>query len=319
MPPRRDWTTSARTRLPAALVLLVTIGVGWNVASSRGDRPESPLASPTNDIALLEPTSTDQPGRTPIRAATIPPTDIPATVAPTSSPTVAPTEPPAATERPAVPDNATGQAIIVDGTFVDRRQVAFSFDCGEGRGYTEQVLDLLDTYGVKGNFGVTGEFVAENPDLVERMVRDGHQVFNHTQSHGSWTGASPGTAPLTDEQRTADLLRPQQAVEELTGYDMRPFFRPPFGDYDADALTLLSDNGYGYLLWWTCDSGAWEGIFAADIVAHCAPDNPDAGGPGYIILMHPAQEQDYLALPDLLQAYLDAGIEVVTFDQYVQP
>lgn len=69
-------------------------------------------------------------------------------------------------------------------------EVALTFDAGADRGYAEAILDTLDEYGIKASFGITGHWAEENPDLVARMVEDGHMVFNHTWTHRSFTGFS---------------------------------------------------------------------------------------------------------------------------------
>ena len=48
-------------------------------------------------------------------------------------------------------------------------------------------------------------------------------------------------------------------MRDLTGYEMRPYFRPPYGDYDEATLSYLYDNGYSQTIWWTCDTRGWAG------------------------------------------------------------
>jgi peptidoglycan/xylan/chitin deacetylase (PgdA/CDA1 family) len=107
-------------------------------------------------------------------------------------------------------------------------------------------------------------------------------------------------------------------VEAATGYTLAPYYRPPYGDYDMDALRLLKAEGYEYTLWWTCDSLGWSDTTPDEIVERCAPDAP-GGGPGAIILMHVTQEGDYLALEGLVAAYNAAGYEFVTMEEMIQP
>ena len=80
--------------------------------------------------------------------------------------------------------------------------MALTFDAGADRGHAEQILDTLANYGVVASFGLTGHWAKENPDLVERMVAEGHMLFNHTYSHRSFTGfsTSEGEAVLTQEE-----------------------------------------------------------------------------------------------------------------------
>ncbi|HEY2593413.1 MAG TPA: polysaccharide deacetylase family protein, partial [Chloroflexota bacterium] len=68
--------------------------------------------------------------------------------------------------------------------------VALTFDAGADRGYAEAILDTLKTEGVPASFGMTGQWAQANPDLVQRMVAEGHRLINHTWEHRSWTGLS---------------------------------------------------------------------------------------------------------------------------------
>ncbi|HEV2074246.1 MAG TPA: polysaccharide deacetylase family protein [Thermomicrobiales bacterium] len=310
-----------QTRQPALLVLLITtiVAIGWGGTTlnpvARGSDPGS---RDTTGLSVALPTTYPQ---EPARTASPEPTDAPET---TPNPTVVPTEPltpasePAETPRPPVPENTFDQSYIVERGESGRMEVALTFDAGEGAGFTSEILDFLAANNIKGSFGITGEWAREHPKLVQRIVDDGHHLFNHTDSHRSWTGVSTTGEPLSPEDRIAELERAERTVQDETGYSMKPYFRPPYGDYDVEGLELLKEQGYEYTLWWTCDSLGWNGATAAEVVERCGPD-ADGGGPGAIVLMHVAQENDYLALDELVEAYRAAGYDFVTMEQMIQP
>lgn len=319
-------TTADRQRhysaRPAAVLVVALAGVialfGANAARSNEPLDVSaPTAEVTQaaDVALaptLPPaTEIPQPTRTPLPSPT-----------PTSEPTPEPTIPPTPveTERPiAPPTGLDTQSYVYSRGESGRKEVAFTFDAGEGPGHVAEILDILDSHGVKGSFGVTGEWAEANPDLLRRIVDDGHMVINHTYDHASWTGESMGTSPLTREQQVDEVTRTEQVILDITGYDTKPFFRFPYNDYDKSNLETLKQAGYDYTLFWTCDTLAWNGNTAAEIEQMCSPDDPDHGGPGAVILMHVVQDQDLAALPALIEAYQAEGYDVVTMDQMVQP
>lgn len=266
---------------------------------------------PTTEALLIDLSSTP--------VATTVPTQEPA------PPTAVPTEEPTPTAEPAesgrgtftVPENTTGASILVERGPADKRYVALTFDAGEGAGYTTEILDFLKEHGIKASFGTTGEWARENPELIQRIVNEGHLLFNHSESHRSWTGVSPATTPLTDAERTQQVVDADKAVEEIANWSMQPFWRPPYGDYDGPGQVLLAQLGYDYTLWWTCDSLAWNGYTADQIVEWCGP-NTSRGGPGAIILMHVSQEQDYLSLDQLVADYEAEGFEFVTIDKMIE-
>lgn len=309
--PLRTVASLARIAALVALVLVATAG-GSHLVSTRSQADPAPAPTevaqltPT-EAAIVDLTSTETPIAT---TAPVLPTAVPTEVA-----TVAPTEAPAQTGRGTfpVPENTTGRSIVVERGPENTNTVALTFDAGEGAGYTTEILDILKQNGLHGSFGVTGEWARENPDLVNRILDEGHLMFNHSESHLSWTGASPGTEILTDQQRTDQVMGAHDAVLDVADWSMAPFWRPPYGDLDAEGQTLLHTLGYDYTFWWTCDSLAWNGLTAEEIADRCASDT-DLGGPGAIILMHVSQEQDSLALEQIIADYDAAGYEFVTLN-----
>lgn len=311
------------TRQPALLVLLITtiVVIGWSdTALNPMAHGSDPGTGDAGDIAVALPVTDPQEQA---QAASTEPTVAPeptATLSPTAVATDAPTPTPELVEmpRPPVPENTLDQSYILERGESGRMEAALTFDAGEGAGYTTEILDFLAERNIKASFGITGEWAREYPDLVQRMVDDGHHIFNHTESHRSWTGASTTGEPLPPEDRIAELEGAERAVYDETGYSMKPYFRPPYGDYDIDGLKLLKEQGYEYTLWWTCDSYAWDGATADEIVERCGPNGP-GGGPGAIVLMHVTQENDYLALDEMVAAYRSEGYEFVTMEQMIQP
>lgn len=194
--------------------------------------------------------------------------------------------------------------------------MAITFDAGDGRGYTLEILDLLDRYGVKASFGVTGEWAETNPDLLREIIDRGHHVMNHTYSHRSFTGESPGTEPLTPEERRAEIVDTEEVIREIAGYEVAPYFRFPYGDYDRSDLALLKELGYDYTMWWGCDSLAWMGSTAEDIVQRCGVEQ---ASPGAIVLLHVDPEADFKALPGLIETLQAGGYDLITLEQLIQP
>ncbi|MDQ3410918.1 MAG: polysaccharide deacetylase family protein, partial [Chloroflexota bacterium] len=219
---------------------------------------------------------------------------------------------------------AAGETTIFAKGTSGRREIALTFDAGAGRGNGPEMLDRLADYGIRASFGVTGQWASANPDLVRRMVAEGHMIFNHTWSHQSWTGrstaADPAAAtkwqPMSSADRISELERTEAAIQEISGYNVRPYFRPAYGDYDAGVLADLAAAGYPAMVMWSCESYAWKGWSAEDIVAYCTTNMAD----GDIILLHVgAQGADYDALPGLIEGLAAQGFAFVTVDEILQP
>lgn len=103
----------------------------------------------------------------------------------------------------------------------ERREVALTFDDGPS-GNTHEVLDVLREYGVKATFFLVGREVERYPELAQRIVRDGHDVGNHTYSH-SWTFPLRSGAAVRVE-----LQRCSASMVRVLGFSPT-LFRPPFG------------------------------------------------------------------------------------------
>ena len=224
----------------------------------------------------------------------------------------------ATTRPPAPPDPGTGLSEVIEGGSNGRLEVALTFDAGADAGYGAEILDLLRGEGIPATFGMTGVWAQANPALVQRMVAEGHQLINHTWDHPSLTGANTGMPPLTPEQLAAQLWDTENLVSEITGgYEMRPYFRPPYGDYDAPSLGYLYDNGFYLSIWWTCDSHGWAGWGAQEIIDYCTTNIKE----DEILLLHVGASAagDFEALPGLIQFFRDNGYEFVTVEQMLQP
>lgn len=315
---------------PILLFLLLAVATAMGLSgaslnpSATGDAGDGLAEVPPTGVAMPGYGGATTPGATEAAAeptVAVSPTGTPRaqeTLAPSPTaeqePAVTPT--PVETPRPEVPENTTGASIIVERGVSERDLVALTFDAGEGPGYAEEILDFLAAEDIHASFGLTGDWMREHPETVQRMVAEGHMIFNHSDTHLSWTGASTTGEPLTEDQRIDELMGAAVAAEEIAGYETAPFWRPPYGDYDAEGQALLADYGYDYTLFWTCDSLAWNGTTPEEIAQRCAPD-AEGGGPGAIILMHVTQEADYLALEQLVAAYKAEGYEFVTMEEMI--
>ena len=192
------------------------------------------------------------------------------------------------------PDQPPAQAALVQLGDQSQRVVTLTFDCGSDSGSTSAILDLLHSRGITAAFGVTGQFAATYPALVQRMAREGHQVMNHSYTHRRFTD-------LSSSERATELARAEQTFNKL-GVSSAGWFRPPEGATDAGVEADLAKAGYYLDVKWTIDSKGWmtnprstvqtvlNAIFASGQLRN-----------GAIILMHVGElSVDYAALPSVL-------------------
>jgi peptidoglycan/xylan/chitin deacetylase (PgdA/CDA1 family) len=211
---------------------------------------------------------------------------------------------------------AAGVAQVVRIGNQSRRMVAFSFDAGADPGYTALILDVLRENGIRASFGITGRWAEQNPELVRRIVKEGHSLINHSYDHPSFTGLSTGKPPLTRAERWEQLDRTEAIIRDLTGATTLPYFRPPFGDYDQPVNEDVGARGYLYNVMWTVDSRGWMGIPAGAIVQRCL----ELAEPGAIYVFHVGgQSQDGPALQAIIDGLRAAGYEMGTVSDVLAP
>jgi peptidoglycan/xylan/chitin deacetylase (PgdA/CDA1 family) len=301
----RQWST----RLCLAAIALATL------SACTGATPgvvKEPTATPPRVVAALAPQTQADPTETPTTQQTAEPTKKP-------KKEKSPTPEPTARVSPPEDDNSGFSQVFDRGTS-GRREIALTFDAGADRGFAEEILDTLKEYGIKASFGMTGHWAEENPDLVKRMVREGHMIFNHTWTHRSFTGYSTADwdeGVLTAEERKQELDDTAELIAKLTrGYDVAPYFRPPYGDLDDSVLADVAADGYWVTVMWSCDSLGWNGASVEQIVERCGTDM----APGDIILMHVGAESlDAEALAPMIESLQSEGFDFVTIEELLQP
>lgn len=190
--------------------------------------------------------------------------------------------------------------------------VALTFDAGADRGYAEDILDRLADEHVVASFGITGNWAKANPDLVRRMVADGHFVFNHTLDHRSFTGVSDSLGGLSAASRRLELDQADAIIAPLIGHTTKPFYRLPYGDDDAHVAADVASAGYSRKVGWTVDSLGWRGLLVQDIVGRCLK----LAAPSAVYIFHVGRaSQDALALPQVIAGLRESGFTFARVDQ----
>ncbi|HEX5506698.1 MAG TPA: polysaccharide deacetylase family protein [Thermomicrobiales bacterium] len=217
--------------------------------------------------------------------------------------------------RLALPAAAAASAQVIGRFATTEPVVALTFDAGADRGNAAAILDTLAAKGVRASFGMTGLYAQANPDVVRRVAAEGHHLINHTWDHRSFTGFSTGQAALTAAERAGELGRTADLVLALTGEELKPYFRPPYGDYDASVLQDVAALGYPLTILWTIDTLGWQGLAADNIVRRTL----SLAVPGAIVLLHVGEgSRDAAALPAMIDNLRARGYGFATVRDYVE-
>lgn len=205
-----------------------------------------------------------------------------------------------------------GQPEIIRAGEHEGHAVAITFDDGPSPSYTPKILALLNHYQAHATFFVLGRKVEEYPGLIKAMLRDGHEVGNHTFDHPRL----PKTDQLTREQE----IEKTGLDLDLVGCPQKPrLLRPPYSAYDNRLVSYL-EHTHRQLVLWSIDSGDWRGLDAAAIVNNVL----GRVGNGSIIIFHDSDEKDQAdrsptveALRVILPALRASGYRLVTVSELV--
>ena len=182
-----------------------------------------------------------------------------------------------------------------------------TFDAGYENGCTEQILDALKEQDVKAAFFLVGNYIEKNPDLVRRMVEEGHIVGNHTMHHPDMSKISD----LTQFQKELEDL--EALFTETTGKVMPKYYRPPQGVYSQKNLEQAQQLGYKTVFW---------SLAYADWRNDAQPTDEQAFSKllprthnGAVILLHSTSQTNARILPELLTRWKEMGYRFSTIDE----
>ena len=124
-----------------------------------------------------------------------------------------------------------------------KKVLYLTFDAGYENGYTPHILDVLKKHNVKATFFLVGNYIKTAPDIVKRMVSEGHTVGNHTFTH-------PDMSSITDKDSFYKELNDlSELYKETVGSEMTRLYRPPQGKFSTDNLLAAKELGYKTVFW----------------------------------------------------------------------
>lgn len=210
-----------------------------------------------------------------------------------------PTPPPPPTNRPLGRQNAYSK--VTTGAPI----IALTYDDGPHPTNTPRLLDILRSRQVRATFYVTGENSRKYPEILRRMVREGHEIGNHTITHSRLT-------KLSQSQIRHEIVGTTQAIKSATGMLPRSF-RPPYGATN-DQLKgwIKAEFGMPSILW-SVDPEDWKkpgvGVVTSRLV-----NGAQRGG---ILLLHDIHSASVDATPATVDQLKSRGYQFVTISQLI--
>nr|WP_308506729.1 delta-lactam-biosynthetic de-N-acetylase [uncultured Agathobaculum sp.] len=199
--------------------------------------------------------------------------------------------------------NASSEELAQYGAYylgdTGKKTIYLTFDAGYENGYTPAILDTLKKHNAPACFFVVGNYIDTAPELVQRMVDEGHIVGNHTLHH-------PDMSTIADQESfSAELTGLEEKFTELTGQPMQKFYRPPQGKFSVENLKQAQELGYTTVFWslayvdWYTDNQPTDEQAFSKLVPRIHN--------GAIVLLHSTSETNARILDELLTRWEEEG------------
>ena len=183
----------------------------------------------------------------------------------------------------------------------EEKVIYLTFDAGYENGSTAKILDTLAQYNVPAAFFLVGNYLKTHPDLVRRMVDEGHIVGNHTMTHPDMSKISDSAAFEKELQDLEDLYF------SVTEQKMPKFYRPPQGTFSEENLKMAKKLGYKTVFWslayvdWNNDAQPDPAASVEKLLSRTHN--------GMIVLLHSTSQTNAQILPTLLENWQQMGYE----------
>lgn len=192
----------------------------------------------------------------------------------------------------------------------DEKIMYLTFDCGYENGNTGGILDALKKHGVSATFFVVGTYIESEPELIKRMVEEGHTVGNHTWHHPDMSQI----ASLDSFQK--ELKDVEDAYKEVTGEEMTKYYRPPQGKFSETNLRMAKELGYktffwslAYVDWYDDDQPTKEEAFDK-LLGRIHP--------GAVVLLHNTSDTNAAILDELLGKWEEMGYQIRPLEELTE-
>ena len=229
---------------------------------------------------------------------------VPFTVAFAQQP--APLLSPAATKPKPPPPTVSEPKITISSVHVDGPYIALTFDDGPDEKLTPRLLDLLAQHHVHATFFVLGENAVAHPEILQRAVREGHEIGNHSWSH-------PNLAKMSEENVRSQIKRTEELIASTIG-SRSTLFRPPYGSLTEHQKRFVHNElGYEIILW-EVDPFDWKRPGPSIVSSRILKETR----PGAIVLAHDIHAQTIQAMPETLTGLEAKGFKFVTVSELLK-
>lgn len=212
-----------------------------------------------------------------------------------------------------------------------QKRICLTFDGGSAAEVAHEVLDALRKHRVRTTIFLTGAFIQRFPDLVRRIVTEGHEVGNHTMNHPHFAPNYRRDPAWTRERFQEELLAADRAFHALVGRPMDPLWRAPYGEHTLELRKWAEELGYRHVGWSEgADTLDWATVnerrlyrSGEKILERLDQRTARPDGDGLIVLMHlgsgrPEEDRPSRSLGRFIEAKRKAGWSFVPVSHYLK-
>lgn len=214
--------------------------------------------------------------------------------------------------KPPVADVSAEELAKYDAWYIKNTQekvLYLTFDAGYENGNTPAILDALKKHSAPACFFIVGHYLKSSPDLVRRMLDEGHLVGNHSFNH-------PDMSSAGKEAFTKELTDLSNLYLETFGKEMPKLYRPPQGKFSENSLKLAKELGYQTYFWslayvdWDVDKqpSHEEAIDKLTRRVH----------PGAVVLLHVTSKTNGEIMDEILTKWEEMGYSFKSLEEFQQ-
>lgn len=189
---------------------------------------------------------------------------------------------------------------------IEEKKVALTFNISWGEERALPIVDILRDKEVEATFFISGAWAERHPEIVEKIVENGHTLGNHGFQHKKYTN-------MEEEEIIRDLHLSHKKIKDVTEQDVT-YFRPPFGELNKEVLSIVERFGYS-TIHWSVEGNDWNNPGKEQIITSIT----EKIQPGDVILLHASDsaKQTGDSLPSLIDRIREKGYEFVSLEELI--
>lgn len=202
--------------------------------------------------------------------------------------------------------SGSGRSLPIYSVQTDEKKAALGINCAWDDADIPDMLAALAQRNIKASFFLLGEWAQKYPDSAKAIALAGHEIGSHSNSHRDMSS-------LSQHEILEEISASRAAIQNACS-QTPVLFRPPSGDYNDLVIESIHQSGC-IPIQWNLDTLDWKGLEASEIAERVRKDL----APGSIILLHAGAEHSAQALPLILDAADQLGIQLVPVGELIYP